>query len=83
MIELDSLGHINLVVDDIEEATEFYVKLFNAIQIVILFALWPFITQWAKTATFIGAGIVFWIMVVAYCIGFICMIYAVRLSFDK
>ena len=30
MIQFDTLGHINIVVDDIEEATEFYKELFGA-----------------------------------------------------
>jgi methylmalonyl-CoA/ethylmalonyl-CoA epimerase len=33
MIQFDTLGHINIVVDDIEEATEFYRELFGAVPI--------------------------------------------------
>ncbi len=33
MIEFDTLGHINIVVDNIEEATEFYKKLLCAVPI--------------------------------------------------
>jgi catechol 2,3-dioxygenase-like lactoylglutathione lyase family enzyme len=33
MIQFDTLGHINTVVDDIEEATEFYSELFGAVPI--------------------------------------------------
>jgi len=35
MIQFDTLGHISIVVDDIEEATEFYRELFGAVPIRI------------------------------------------------
>ena len=58
-------------------------RTFNSIQMVVLFALWPFIAQWVKTSTFVMSSTVFWIMVVAYFIGFIGMIFAVRIAIDK
>jgi len=33
MIQYDSLGHINIVVDDVERATEFYVKALGAVPV--------------------------------------------------
>jgi hypothetical protein len=37
------------------------VKGFNALQLTVLFAVWPFLCQWVKTAEFAMSGAVFWI----------------------
>ncbi len=58
-------------------------RTFNAVQMVVLFALWPFLAQWINDASFIASGIVFWIMIIAYLIGFIGLIIAVRIAIDK
>lgn len=59
-----------------------FMKAFNALQLTVLFAVWPFLCAWVKTATFYASGAVFWILIVAYVIGFIMMIIAVYSALD-
>lgn len=45
-------------------------KLFNAFQLVCLFACGPFIIQYLHTASFVCATAAFWVAIVAYLLGF-------------
>ena len=56
---------------------------FNSVQIVLLFALMPFLMSWVLSATFYAHTVVFWIMVVAYVISFFSMVYAVYDTFRR
>lgn len=49
--------------------------LFNAFQIVCLFAAMPFIVAWLRSATFSGAFAASWIAVVVYAVMFCLMVY--------
>ncbi len=44
--------------------------LFNAIQIVLLFAGLPFAIQWVSDASFAGHGAAFWVLIISYLISF-------------
>ena len=54
-----------------------FMKGFNSLQLTVLFAAWPFLCEWVKTATFAMSGPLFWIMCIAYVIGFVGMVMAV------
>ena len=58
-------------------------RMFNSIQIVVMFALWPFLMGLVHDATFIAHGTAFWVMGVAYIIGFFCMIGCVYEGIEK
>lgn len=58
-------------------------RLFNALQLTVLFAVWPFLTMWVKDATFTGNTAVFWIMLIGYVIGFAGMVFCVYDSMDR
>ena len=44
--------------------------LFNAFQIVILFAGLPFAIQWVSEAQFKGHNTAFWVLIIAYLVSF-------------
>ena len=48
-----------------------------------MFALWPFLMGLVHDATFIAHGTAFWVMGVAYIIGFFCMIGCVYEGIEK
>lgn len=45
-------------------------KLFNAFQLAVLFAAWPFILQWVEKSNFGGAAALWYLAVVAYVVHF-------------
>jgi len=57
-------------------------KLFNSIQLTLLFALMPFLCQWVQGANFYAHSIVFWVLVLGYVASFGGIVYAVHTSFD-
>jgi hypothetical protein len=59
-----------------------FIKGFNALQLTALFAVWPFLCDWVKSASFYGSGPVFWIMVIVYIIGFCGMVGSVFHSME-
>jgi hypothetical protein len=44
--------------------------IFNAFQLVLLFACAPFIISYVERASFTGATPLFWVLIIAYLIGF-------------
>ena len=46
-------------------------KLFNSIQIAVLFSAMPWVVNWLANAEFRHAGPLFWVAVMAYVIQFI------------
>ena len=58
-------------------------KLFNSIQLVVLFMIYPFVLQWVLGAAFYGSLVLFWALVVGYVFSAWGMIFAVYESFDK
>lgn len=52
-------------------------RLFNAFQLVLGFALFPFGIQWVKDATFYAHDMIFWVLCVSYVVSFGMMVYAV------
>jgi hypothetical protein len=59
-----------------------FIKGFNALQLTTIFAAWPFAMQWVHDGSFYAHSILFWIMAVAYCIGFLGMVLTVYDKFD-
>jgi hypothetical protein len=57
-------------------------KWFNSFQLTTLFAAAPFGIEWVKGAEFYGHSVLFWVLIVAYVVGFFAMTYAVQESFD-
>ncbi len=57
-------------------------KGFNAFQLTTLFAAAPFGIEWVKTAAFYGHSVLFWVLIVAYVIGFFGMCVAVYSAVD-
>jgi len=53
-------------------------RVFNSIQITVLFCLYPFVTQWVMNAGFYGQHVLFWILCVGYVFSFGGMAYAVH-----
>ena len=51
-------------------------RFFNSIQITVLFAIYPFITNWVRTAEFYGHLVMFWVLVVGYVFSFWGIAYA-------
>ena len=43
---------------------------FNAFQLVLLFAAGPFVITYVKDAEFYAHGVLFWVLIVGYIIGF-------------
>ena len=58
-------------------------KGFNAFQLTTLFAAAPFGIEWVKNAAFYGHNVLFWVLIVAYVIGFFGMTYAVYDTFSE
>lgn len=58
-------------------------KIFNSIQLVVLFAISPFIIQWVHNADFYAHVVIQWILIVGYVFGFGGMVYAVYENFDS
>lgn len=44
--------------------------MFNAFQLVLLFAAGPFLITYVKDATFYAHSVLFWVLLVGYVIGF-------------
>lgn len=59
-----------------------FLKGFNAFQLVTLFAAAPFGIEWVKNAAFTGHNVLFWVFIVAYIVGFFCMVGSVLNSLD-
>lgn len=55
---------------------------FNAFQLTVLFATWPFIIQWLHTANFAAHGVLYWVAMVAYVIHFGFNIFATGSTLD-
>jgi len=49
-------------------------RLFNSLQIAIIFAAWPFIISWIADAEFKGATAAFYAACGAYIVAFFCMV---------
>lgn len=58
-------------------------RLFNSLQLVGLFAGWPYLLNWLSTNPFPHASIAFWTSCVFYLIGGCVMVAAVHHSMDK
>ena len=56
---------------------------FNAFQIVVAFAAWPFCISWLSEQTFRGAGVAFWMSVLMYCVLFIIHFCCVLTAIEK
>ena len=52
-------------------------RTFNSIQITVLFAIYPFVANWVRTAEFYGHAVLFWVLVVGYVFSFAAMAFAV------
>ena len=52
-------------------------RVFNSIQITVLFCIYPFVAMWVKDTTFYGHNVLFWVLVVGYVFSFWAMCYAV------
>jgi uncharacterized SAM-binding protein YcdF (DUF218 family) len=50
------------------------VRYFNAFQLVILFACFPFIINWLHKGTFVGSYPLMWVAIAAYVIEFIFLV---------
>lgn len=57
-------------------------KAFNSFQLTTLFAAAPWAIEWVKTATFTGSSVLFWVLIVAYVVGFVGMCCAVYSAVD-
>jgi len=57
-------------------------KLFNSIQLVVLFMIYPFVLQWVLGCIFYGATVLFWALVIGYIFSGIGMVVAVYESFE-
>ena len=57
-------------------------KGFNAFQLTTLFAAAPWGIEWVKDAAFTGSSVLFWVLVVAYVVGFFGMCVAVYSAVD-
>lgn len=60
-----------------------FIKGFNALQLTTLFAAFPWLMEMVKSADFYAHNVLFWIMIVAYVIGFIGMVCAVFSTMDN
>lgn len=58
-------------------------RLFNSIQLTVLFCIYPFICQWVKSTSFYAHNILFWILVIGYVLSFIGMAYAVYEALER
>lgn len=60
-------------------------RIFNSIQLTVLFCIYPFVTQWVHKASFYGHNVLFWILCVGYVFSFWGMAYAVyeALKYDN
>lgn len=58
-------------------------RAFNSFQAVLAFALAPFGISWLSEASFRGAGVAFWVVCVAYVVGFIMMCAAVFVAVSQ
>jgi hypothetical protein len=57
--------------------------IFNAFQLVLLFAAGPFLITYTKDAGFYAHGVLFWVLLVGYIIGFAAMTGVVAQSLEK
>lgn len=53
-------------------------RIFNSIQLTVLFAIYPFVANWVKDAAFYGHTVLFWVLVVGYVFSFWGIAYAVH-----
>lgn len=51
--------------------------IFNAFQLVLLFAAGPFLITYVKDASFYAHNVLFWVLIVSYLWGFGAMVYVV------
>lgn len=57
--------------------------IFNAFQLVLLFACGPFLIEYVHGASFYAHQTLFWVFIVAYLIGFGCVCASVASSLDR
>lgn len=57
-------------------------KIFNSIQLTLLFSCYPFICQWVHGSNFYAHMILFWVLVLGYVASFCGMTYVVYNSMD-
>jgi hypothetical protein len=57
-------------------------SIFNAFQLVLLFAVGPFIIEYVKDASFYAHAVLFWVLITAYVISFGAMVGAVARALD-
>lgn len=58
-------------------------RIFNAVQIVVLYSLYPFLVQWLYTADFYAVKAAFWVALLGYIASFGGMVYAVSCRLYK
>jgi hypothetical protein len=58
-------------------------RLFNSIQLAILFCIYPYILTWVLSAAFYGATVLFWVGVVGYFFSFACIVKSIYNSFGR
>jgi len=57
--------------------------IFNAFQLVLLFAAGPFLITYVKDAVFYAHTVLFWVLIVGYIVGFGSMVNLVSDNLDK
>lgn len=58
-------------------------RVFNAFQIVIAFAAWPYLISWLADAEFRGVGAAFWSSIICYVVATIFLVASVSESLRK
>lgn len=58
-------------------------EIFNAFQLVLLFAAGPFLITFTKDAVFYAHSVLFWVLLVGYIIGFAGMVGVVAEKLSK
>jgi hypothetical protein len=58
-------------------------RLFNAFQLVAMFAAAPVGIAWLEKAEFTGSSVAFWVAIVAYIVAFCCMVGSVWDSLER
>lgn len=58
-------------------------RYFNAFQLMLLFAAMPFLITYVKDANFYAHLVLFWVLIVAYVVGFGSLVQLVGDNIDK